>query len=264
MEKKKVVLLGDIPIATKALKLLHKKQNVDIVGVVCKEQKRTYHNDPWDEPFVYDYAKDNNLPIKTVNDLLEKYKKNDLDIAFSCRNSIILRKPFIELFRLGVVNMHAGLLPERRGLNISCHCIIQGDLQGGGTLHYIEDEGIDTGSIIAKNAFEIQNEDNSFSVFQKTQKCLWKAFVENIDSILSGTVKTVPQEEYIARGNCPMYFNRKSLEYYREISLEDMTPEELLRRVRGFDFPGHEPAFTVINGVKVYFTTREFYRTERK
>ena len=259
-----MVLLGDIPIATKAIKLLDKREDVTIVGVVCKQQKRKYHNDPWNEAFVYNYVKRKKMPIMTIADLIKQYRKNDLDVAFSCRNSIILRRPFIELFQLGVVNMHGGLLPERRGLNISCHCLIQGDSQGGGTLHYIDDEGIDTGRIISRKTFEIEDTDTSYSVFQKTQKCLWEAFLENIDSILSGSAEGIDQKKYIDQGYHTKYFSGASLDDYRGICLDGMSLEELSRRVRGFDFPGHQPAFVLVKGRKIYLTTREFFKNERK
>jgi methionyl-tRNA formyltransferase len=60
----------------------------------------------------------------------------------------ILRKPLLEIPRLGVLNAHLGLLPEVRGMSSPEWSLLQ-DIPPGITIHYI-DAGIDTGPILQR------------------------------------------------------------------------------------------------------------------
>lgn len=63
----------------------------------------------------------------------------------------ILRKELLELPRLGVLNVHLGLLPEIRGMSSPEWSLLNG-VPVGVTLHYI-DQGIDTGPILQRSEF---------------------------------------------------------------------------------------------------------------
>ena len=60
----------------------------------------------------------------------------------------ILRRPIIELPRLGILNAHMGLLPEYRGVNVVEWAWLNGDPVGC-SVHLI-DAGIDTGPLLAR------------------------------------------------------------------------------------------------------------------
>jgi len=63
----------------------------------------------------------------------------------------ILRKPLLDLPRLGVLNVHLGMLPEVRGMS-SPEWSLLNDVPVGITIHYIN-EGIDTGPILQRCEF---------------------------------------------------------------------------------------------------------------
>ena len=130
----------------------------------------------------------------------------------------------------------------------------------GGTLHYIDD-GIDTGPIIATKSFPIGPHDTAFDVFQMTQMSLWQVFLENIENIISDQELSTTQDSLIKLDCPPQYFGRQKLEYRRRVELE-LSPSELYRRVRGCDFPGHEPAYLEIFDKKIFLTTRSFFKSE--
>lgn len=71
------------------------------------------------------------------------------DLILSIRYAHILRRPVIDAARLGVLNLHSGLLPEYRGILGTLYAMAAGDADVGCTLHWIEDPGIDTGSVVA-------------------------------------------------------------------------------------------------------------------
>ncbi len=60
----------------------------------------------------------------------------------------ILRKPLLEIPRLGVLNAHLGLLPEVRGMSSPEWSLLQ-NISPGITIHYM-DAGIDTGPILQR------------------------------------------------------------------------------------------------------------------
>jgi hypothetical protein len=63
----------------------------------------------------------------------------------------ILRKPLLDVPRLGVLNVHLGLLPEIRGMSSPEWSLLKG-VPVGITIHYM-DAGIDTGPILWRYEF---------------------------------------------------------------------------------------------------------------
>jgi methionyl-tRNA formyltransferase len=63
----------------------------------------------------------------------------------------ILRKQLLEVPRLGVLNVHLGLLPEVRGMS-SPEWSLLNHVPAGVTLHYV-DAGIDTGPLLQRCEF---------------------------------------------------------------------------------------------------------------
>lgn len=81
--------------------------------------------------------------------------------------SIILKKPLIELPRIGCVNCHSSLLPKHRGPNPFQAAILAGDSETGITFHVI-DEGIDTGPILAQHRIPVTHNDTAGSLVRRT------------------------------------------------------------------------------------------------
>jgi methionyl-tRNA formyltransferase len=67
----------------------------------------------------------------------------------------ILKEPLISLPRLGVVNLHPGLLPDFRGIQPYFWELSEGSDRCGATLHLIENEEIDTGGILGTASFQV-------------------------------------------------------------------------------------------------------------
>ncbi|MFN8391396.1 MAG: formyltransferase family protein [Bdellovibrionota bacterium] len=69
----------------------------------------------------------------------------------------IVRKPLLAVPRLGVINIHPGLLPDFRGIQPYFWSLSEGAAEHGCTLHLIEDESIDTGGVLAQHRFSLSN-----------------------------------------------------------------------------------------------------------
>jgi len=115
----------------------------------------------------------NRIPFLKVSDpnnsdAIEFLKKQRPDLILSI-GSIIMRKPFLEIPTMGVLNVHMGILPKYRGVGVTEWPIIEsGNDKGlGVTLHFM-DTGVDTGPILknkrinAKNCFSLNNLESKY------------------------------------------------------------------------------------------------------
>jgi methionyl-tRNA formyltransferase len=81
-------------------------------------------------------------------DGLERVRAFAPDLVITIRYGAILKSQFIAIPRLGVLNLHSGLLPNYRGVLATFRALMNGDTEIGCALHYIADGTIDTGPIV--------------------------------------------------------------------------------------------------------------------
>jgi methionyl-tRNA formyltransferase len=72
------------------------------------------------------------------------------DLILSIRYGAIFKSAAIAVPKLGILNLHAGLLPAYRGVLASFRALMAGEREIGCTLHYITDGTIDTGPIMGQ------------------------------------------------------------------------------------------------------------------
>lgn len=97
---------------------------------------------------------------------------------------------------LGTFNLHASLLPQYRGAAPINWAVINGDTETGITTFFLQHE-IDTGQIIQQVRVPIADTDNVGIVHDKLMILGGQLVVETVDNILSGTVKAIPQEQFM-------------------------------------------------------------------
>ena len=247
---KRIIVFGDLPIATKVVKFIEKRFDAKLVGVVIGN-KNPKKIDPWDDELLTDYARRTKIDVLDFEAI--KNSVNQYDLGVSCRFSRIIPIDVINKFTIGIVNFHGGLLPEFGGLFSVNHTLLSGSTIGGGTLHWI-DSGIDTGPIIKRCVVEITDDDTAFSLFQKTQVVLLENFIALFSDIINNEAKTKTIVELVNEGHIAKYFDKNSLNGLKYISLHELDKESSIIKIRAFDFPGHEPAYTLINGKKINLT----------
>jgi methionyl-tRNA formyltransferase len=81
---------------------------------------------------------------------MAKIKRLDPDLIISIRYGHILKNEVIKIPKHGVINLHSGLLPEYRGVMATFWAMLNNEKEIGTTLHYIDDNTIDTGRVIGK------------------------------------------------------------------------------------------------------------------
>lgn len=73
------------------------------------------------------------------------------DLVISIRHMSILKEKVITVPKLGVINLHSGLLPAYQGVMATFWAMQHKEATIGTTLHFIEDSSIDTGPIISQS-----------------------------------------------------------------------------------------------------------------
>lgn len=93
--------------------------------------------------------------IISMNDInetngIDRLKDFKPDLILSIRFGKILQQPVIDIPRLGIINLHSGVLPDYQGVMATFWAMFNNDQLIGTSLHFISDKGIDKGEIIQK------------------------------------------------------------------------------------------------------------------
>jgi len=139
------------------------------VGLQCKE-----------------WARDNLPDGYTITDDIDS-----CDIFISVLYDKILSGDFLESRKC--YNFHPAILPNYAGVGTMTWSILNGEKHHGITLHMIN-EGIDTGDIIDIIKFEIDEEETSYSLHNKTMKKIFDFFKDKFFIILDKSYDTYKQD----------------------------------------------------------------------
>ena len=99
-----------------------------------------------------------------IQSIIKSYKINFGIIA----GSRIIKKNIIQLFPLGILNLHPGILPDCRGLD-SILWSIYNKNKLGVSAHLIDDK-IDSGRLVIKKIFAPSQNDTIFDIYQNVYK----------------------------------------------------------------------------------------------
>lgn len=116
------------------------------------------------------------------------------DILVVVAFGMILPKSVLTIPPRGAVNVHASLLPRYRGAAPMQRAIMDGEKQTGVTIMYM-DEGLDTGDMILKEAWDLTDEDDFGTLHDKTATVGSSLLCRALAMIENGTAPRTPQPE---------------------------------------------------------------------
>lgn len=127
-------------------------------------------------PSLLKLAQDKGLSVMDFKQLVSENGQKVLkdlspSVGFCAFFSRLLPASVIQLFHIGITNLHFSLLPEYRGQYPTVYAIFEGRKKTGVTLQWINEKA-DLGDIILQETIEISNTDTGRSLFMK---CLEKA-----------------------------------------------------------------------------------------
>ncbi|MDR0646704.1 MAG: methionyl-tRNA formyltransferase [Elusimicrobiota bacterium] len=114
------------------------------------------------------------------------------DLGLAVAYGKIFKKPALDAFKLGIINIHFSLLPQYRGAAPVQYALFEGRTQSGVTAFWI-DEGLDSGPIAAQNKVEISPQDNEITLFEKLTIAAEETLQKVIDDIINGKIIKTPQ-----------------------------------------------------------------------
>ena len=118
--------------------------------------------------------------------------KPDLILSVYYRNMIGTK--ILDLPPLGAWNMHGSLLPAYRGRAPINWAILHGEPRIGMTLHRMV-KSADAGAVVDQEGVDIGPKDTAEQAFRKVLPCARLVLARQIDALLAGTAKEIPQDE---------------------------------------------------------------------
>jgi len=124
---------------------------------------------PWE-----DLAQAHEIPLHYVRNINDEepvriLRELEPDLIFCVGWTQLLRKPILEIPRIGCIGFHASLLPRYRGRAPVNWAIINGEKETGNTMMLLDD-GVDTGDVIAQRRFPIEEHDTCATVYDKVAR----------------------------------------------------------------------------------------------
>lgn len=238
----RVIYLGTPEFSVPPLKALLECENVEVVAVVCNRDKPVGRKRVLTAPPVKAFAESAGIPVyqydKIKNEGVDDIKNLAPDLMVTCAFGQILSKEIIDIPRLGVINVHASLLPKYRGASPINYAILNGEKETGVTIMKT-DVGIDTGDVMFCVKTSIEKNETAGELFNRLSLIGADALKTAIAKIIDGTAKFTPQDNSVAT-------------YTKIIKKDDAlidfskSAEEIVNLVRAFN-PA-PVAFTYYNG----------------
>lgn len=247
----RAVFFGSRPLGLHCLEILKGIPNLDIVASMVKPPPR---NAWWvDDPYFH-------APniLSSQSDL----EGLDFDIGISVNYWSLIPKNLIERAPLGIVNLHHAFNLFLRGRNMNSRAILDARKADrwfhGSTLHYIDDQ-LDAGQVIASKACNIYEDDTAWSLFERVEQCGHDLLAEWLPRVVRTRVPGC--QPSLERPPVWVGEGFGSIRCLKDINSDIVRSYDI---VRAFDFNGYfEPAYTEINGKKVFLTTDDVRGREK-
>ena len=193
----RIVFMGTPEFAVESLRALV-EGGYNVVGVVTMPDKPMGRHGSVLQPSpVKQYAVEHGLTVLQPERLkdegfLESLRSLNAQlqivVAFRMLPEVVWAMP-----PLGTFNLHASLLPQYRGAAPINWAVINGETETGITTFFLKHE-IDTGEVIQQVKVPILETDNVGDVHDRLMSLGGELVTQTVDSIIDGTVRTIPQE----------------------------------------------------------------------
>ena len=194
MKKTKIVFMGTPDFAVPVLEGLI--EHYDVVMVVSQPDKLVGRKQILTPTPVKEVALKHQIPVfqpTKIREDFEPIKVLEPDLIITCAYGQIISEELLNVPKIGCFNVHASLLPKYRGGSPIHTCLLNGDKKTGVTIMYM-DKGMDTGDMVSKVEYQIQDDDNVGTLHGKLSQMGATLLLETLPSIISKTNNRVPQD----------------------------------------------------------------------
>jgi len=155
-------------------------------------------------PSIINFSKSLGIPafvVKSVNDkfFLEELRKLNPDVIIN-QSQNILKKEFLEIAKIGVINRHNALLPKNRGRLTPFWVLHKREKETGVSIHFVT-ESIDAGKIIVQEKFPVSKRETFSSLVKKNYEVAPKAMLKALELLERGDYQTIENDDRQATYN---------------------------------------------------------------
>jgi methionyl-tRNA formyltransferase len=195
----RVVFFGTPQFAVPSLEALLLSRRIQVAGVITQPDRprgRGHHTT--DSP-VKRVARSNGLPILQPERLKDDQFLDTLsswraDLGVVAAYGRILPEQVLASARLGLINVHASLLPRYRGAAPVHRAVMAGERTTGVTIMRVV-RALDAGPMLSRQERAIGPEETSESVEHDLSRLGAGLLIRTIGEIAAGTAREVPQNE---------------------------------------------------------------------
>lgn len=194
MPKLKTIFFGTPDLSVPYLELLH--QTTDVQLVVTQADKPRGRGMEITPCPVKKRALELGLPVlspEKLKDDFDKIAAVPFDLGVAVAYGKIFRPNFLELPKLGILNVHFSLLPRLRGAAPVQQALIQGYTRTGISVFWIR-PGMDDGPLFLQKECDILPQDDAHTLFAKLIPLGLEGLKETLAQIASGSIVQTPQE----------------------------------------------------------------------
>ena len=195
----RIVYLGTPDFAVPTLEALHRAGH-QIVAVYTQPDRPKGRGQEIAAPPVKEAAFRLHLPVhqpEKIRTCLDELASFSPDIMVVVGYGQIIPQNIIDLPRLGIVNVHASLLPKYRGAAPIQWAIANGERTTGVTTMQIN-EGLDTGAILLKAETPIDPKETAPELSARLATLGADLCVETLRQLEAGTLSPTPQDPALA------------------------------------------------------------------
>lgn len=195
----------------------------DIVAVVSHHSVSNSRNQRQLE--VAEIAGKHTIPVLLPNrpsDIIEELKAFNADIAVLAAYGRIISQQVIDLFPMGIVNIHPSLLPQYRGPTPIESVILNGDTETGVSIMQLA-AGMDDGPVYGQRKLAVDPDVEKFHLYQQIVDLSTSLFFDLFPAIIDGSLQPVAQRgdvtysKLIEKSDSIIDWNKPALQIEREI-----------------------------------------------
>lgn len=140
-------------------------------------------------------AAEHSIPVFLPNrpkDIIDELKQLDADAAILVAYGRIIPQSIIDLFPLGIINIHPSLLPKYRGPTPIESAILNGDSETGVSIMQLT-AGMDEGPVFAQSTVTLTGTEDKFELYKTLADQSAALLMQMLPSILGESLKATPQ-----------------------------------------------------------------------
>lgn len=149
---------------------------------------------------VAEIAQSHGIPLYIPNrpsDIIDELRTLKADVAVLAAYGRIVKQEIIDIFPLGIVNIHPSLLPKYRGPTPIETAMLNRDTVTGVSIMHLT-AGMDEGPIYAQTEIALTGSETKFELYDKVIETAVPLFFESLPKIIDGSLEPKPQDNTTA------------------------------------------------------------------